>query len=86
MKNNDDPEWELVDSLPNEKKSREKKAVKLRISKKFVIGAIIGIGIAILYPPSIVNLGRTLFAWRWLVLLLALYWLARWLIRRNTRR
>ncbi len=86
MKNNDDPEWEIVDSLPNEKKSREKKAVKLRISKKFVIGAVIGIAIAILYPPSIVNLARTLFAWRWLVLLIALYWIARWLIRRNTRR
>ena len=81
MKNNDDPEWEIVDSLPNEKKT-----VKLRLSKKFVIGAIIGIGIAILYPPSIVNLVRTLFAWKWLVLLIALYWLARWLIRRNARR
>jgi len=46
----------------------------------------IGLAIAILYPPSIVNLVRTLFAWKWLVLLIALYWLARWLIRRNTRR
>jgi phage shock protein PspC (stress-responsive transcriptional regulator) len=86
MKNNDNPEWEIVDSLPNEKKTREKKTVKLRLSKKFVIGAIIGLAIAILYPPSIVNLVRTLFAWKWLVLLIALYWLARWLIRRNTRR
>ena len=86
MNNNDDPEWEIVDSLPNEKKTRTKKTVKLRLSKKFVIGAIIGIGIAILYPPSIVNLIRTLFAWKWLVLLIALYWLARWLIRRNPRR
>lgn len=86
MKNNDDPEWEIVDSLPSEKKKRTKKTVKLRLSKKFVIGSIIGIGIAILYPPSIVNLVRTLFAWKWLVLLIAMYWLARWLIRRNPRR
>lgn len=86
MKNNDDPEWEIVDSLPNQKKTREKKTVKLRISKKFVIGAVIGIAIAILYPPSIVNLARTLFAWKWLVLLIILYWVARWLIRRNMRR
>ncbi len=86
MKNKDDPEWEIVDSLPNEKKTGEKKTVKLRLSKRFIIGAIIGIAIAILYPPSIVNVARTLFAWKWLVLLIALYWLARWLIRRNTRR
>lgn len=86
MNKNDDPEWEIVDSLPNEKKPREKKTVKLRISKKFIIGAIIAVAIAILYPPSIVNFGRTLFAWRWLVLLVLLYLLVRWLIQRNTRR
>ncbi len=86
MNKNDDPEWEIVDSLPNEKKPRDKKTVKLRLSKKFLIGAAIGLAIAVLYPPSIVNLGRTLFAWRWLVLLILLYWLARWLIKRNAQR
>ena len=82
MTNNDDPEWEVVDSLPNEKKPRPPKPFKFRISKKFLIGAGIGIAIAIISPRFVVNLVRNDVAYWWLIVAIAAYWI----IRRRVRR
>lgn len=82
MNKNDDPEWEIVDSLPNERKTR-KNPVKFRISKKFIIGAVIGVAIAIISPRFVVNLVRNLIVYWWLVIAIAAYW---YYARRNARR
>ena len=81
MKNNDDPEWEVVDSLPNERKRPTPKQFKIRISKKFIIGAAIGLVLAIIFPRFVVNLVRNAVAYWWLILLVAAYWM----IRRRVR-
>jgi len=82
MTNNDDPEWEVVDSLPNEKKPRPSKPFKFRISKKFLIGAGIGIAIAIISPRFVVNLVRNVVAYWWLIVAIAAYWIVRRRVRR----
>ncbi len=76
MKKQDDPEWEIVDSLPNERKA-SRRSKQIRIPKKLLIGAGMGVAIVVLFPPAtrlLLNLFRNLIAYWWLFALVAVYW------------
>ncbi len=81
MSKQEDPEWEIVDSLPNKRKPK-KKPLTIRISWKFIIGAIIGIALLIISSRFGFNLIRNLIAYWWLIALVGAYWF----IRRKARR
>lgn len=81
MSKNEEPEWEIVDSLPNERKPK-KKPLKPKLSWKFIVGAGIGLAIAIVFPRFVINLVRNLIAYWWLILAFGAYWF----IRRRARR
>ena len=86
MKSQDDPEWELVDSLPNERKrSRPPKPGRVRIPKKYLIGVGVAVGIIIVFPPAmrlVVNLLRNVVAYWWLAAIAIGYWLVKRRLRR----
>ncbi len=85
MSNQDDPEWEIVDSLP-EKRKGSRSNTRLRIPKKFLIGAGIGLGIVILFPPAMrlmLNLLRNLIAYWWILVAMIGYWFLKREIKRR---
>lgn len=86
MKSQDDPEWELVDSLPNERKrSRSSRPARIKIPKKYLIGVGALVGIMIVFPPAMrlfINLLRNVVAYWWLAAIAIGYWLVKRRIRR----
>ena len=75
MSKKEDPEWEIVDSIPGERKTPQKNR-SIRFPKKFWIGAGIGVAIAILFPPAmrfLMNFFRNLIAYWWILVPVAAY-------------
>lgn len=85
MSNQDDPEWEIVDSLPK-KRRPSKRNMRIRIPKKFIIGAGIAIGILILVPPARIFLHylvRNFIAYWWLIAGAIGYWFLKRQLRKR---
>jgi len=85
MSNQDDPEWEIVDSLPKKRKP-SRQNTRIRIPKKFIIGAGIGLGLVILFPPAmrlLLNLMRNFIAYWWLLVVVIGYWVIKRQLRRR---
>ena len=76
-----DPEWEIVDELPSEKRKRQKTAAKpqkkksLWFSKPVWIGIAVGAVAAAIFPffrVFVIHLARSW--WLWLAILAYWYW------------
>ncbi len=79
MSNKDDPEWEIVDSLPKKRRPTKPNA-RIRIPRKFLIGAGIGLALVIIFPPAmrlLLNLMRNFIAYWWLLVVVIGYWFAK---------
>lgn len=86
MKSQDDPEWELVDSLPNERKrSKSSPPGRIRFPKKYLIGLGVLVGVIVIFPPAMrlfLNLLRNAVHYWWLVAIAIGYWFAKRRMRR----
>ncbi|MBC2605114.1 hypothetical protein [Pelagicoccus albus] len=78
MSRRNDPEWEVVDELPGEKRPKAKsgKAISIFRNKTLWIGIATGITLVIVFPIFRALLQNALRAW-WIWLGLALYWIWR---------
>lgn len=74
-----DPEWEIVEEIPGEKKTRKQKSggfMAFLKSKKLWIGLALGVTLVIAVPVVRVMLQNAIRAW-WIWVGLALYFLWR---------
>ncbi|MBD5779944.1 hypothetical protein IEN85_10635 [Pelagicoccus sp. NFK12] len=78
MSPHNDPDWEVVDELPGEKKpsSQPGRLVTFLKSKTLWIGLLAGAALVILVPVFRVMLQNLVRAW-WIWVGLALYWIWR---------
>ena len=78
MPSKQEPKWEVVDSLPGEKKPKARPSATSRaLVRSIWIGIAIGAVIALLFPPILAGLGviirRLAMAW-WLWVGIGAYW------------
>lgn len=86
MKDKDEVEWEIVDSLPSERKKNERIRRKSRSTpfyKSTILwtGISLGLLIAFIFPPFAIILRRLLSLW-WLALIIFGYYT----LKKHTRK
>lgn len=87
MSSKPDPDWEVVDELPGEKKPEPRPGNRLPWlkSKRLWFGLLAGGAIVLLFPLVRVMLQNAARAW-WIWLALALYWVWRRMNRVQRKR
>lgn len=88
MSQRNDPDWEVVDELPGEKKPQQNKLGSIKTflkSKTLWIGLLGGAALVILVPVFRVMLQNAVRAW-WIWVGLILYWVWRRMKKANARK